>query len=84
MEYLIWLESRANWLPAVVSFLFLVRLWQAGELSGSKQIVFVVWFLMALAAQFFAPPGAIWIAGLVAQLVLAIVVVLNDRIAGIY
>ena len=68
----------------MVSFWFLLRLWRAGELFGTRLVLFTAWFLAALLAQLVAPGAAILIAGLAAQVLLAVVVVLKDRIDNIY
>jgi ABC-type thiamin/hydroxymethylpyrimidine transport system permease subunit len=67
-----------------VSLAFLVRLWRKGELFGTQGLIFCVWFVAALVMQLLAQSPGAWIAGLVAQLVLAVVLVLKDRIDSIY
>ena len=67
-----------------VSLMFLVRLWRRGELFGTQAVIFCVWFFAALVTQFLAQSPGAWIAGLAAQLVLAVVLVLKDRIDSIY
>jgi hypothetical protein len=43
-----------------------------------------VWFVVAVALQFFAQSAGIWIVGLLAQCILAIVLVLKDQIDSVY
>jgi hypothetical protein len=70
--------------PPVVSLFLLVQLWLEDELYGLRGTMFCVWFLAAGALQAFAAsPG--WSAtGLVAQALLAIVLILKRRIDRIY
>ena len=72
------------WLAAGVSVWFLVKLWLQGELIGRQQIVFCTWFIVAFMAQLLAQSPGVWIAGLVAQVFLAITVVLKDRLDNTY
>jgi hypothetical protein len=67
-----------------VSLVFLVRLWWKGELLGAQARLFYVWFVVAVALQLFAQSAGIWIMGLLAQCILAIVLVLKDQIDSIY
>jgi hypothetical protein len=67
-----------------VSLVFLVRLWRKGELFGAQARLFYVWFVVAVALQLFARSTGIWITGLFAQCILAIVLVLKDQIDSIY
>jgi hypothetical protein len=66
------------------SLLFLVRLWRKGELFGAQARLFCVWFVVAAALQLFAHSAGIWIIGLSAQCILAIVLVLKDQVDSIY
>jgi hypothetical protein len=83
MEYLVRLEARAMWLAAVVSLWFLVRLWLEGELVGTRQVVFCTWFVVAVMTQFFAQSPGVWAAGVVAQVILAITLVLKNKLDSI-
>ena len=67
-----------------VSLWFLVRLWREGELFGAQARLFCVWFVGAVALQLFAQSPGIWIIGLSAQCLLAIVLLLKDQIDSIY
>jgi len=67
-----------------VSLWFLVRLWRKSELSGAQAGLFFAWFVVAVALQLFAQSAGIWIIGLSAQCLLAIVLALKDRIDSIY
>jgi hypothetical protein len=71
-------------IPAVVSLLFLSKLWRAGELYGVQQAVFVAWFMTALAIQLASRGPGMWIAGYVGQVALAIVLVLKDQVDNIF
>ena len=66
-----------------VSLLFLVRLWSEGELYGRNGIVFCVWFVVAVGAQLLAPSVGVGILGLVAQLILAVVLILKQQLSDI-
>ena len=84
MEYLFRLQGWATLSMVGVSLVFLVRLWRKGELFGAKARLFYVWFVVAIALQLFAQSDGIWIMGLLAQCILAIVLVLKDQIDSIY
>lgn len=84
MEYLLRLKFRATVLTVGVSLLFLVRLWREGELFGAQEVIFCVWFVAALLTQLFARTSGVWIAGLAAQLALAIVLIVKQQIDDIY
>jgi len=71
-------------IPAVVSLIFLAKLWSAGELYGVQFAAFVAWFMTALALQLASSGPGMWIAGFVGQIALAIVLVSKDRIDGIF
>jgi hypothetical protein len=87
------LASRAfgqGFVPIVFSLGFLVRLWWVGELYGVGRVVFCSWFLIALAAQLIgsfqiATAGSItlYVLGLAAQSLLAIVLVLKKQLTEI-
>ena len=66
--------------PAAVSLGFLAKLWWARELYGVQQAAFVAWFMTALAIQLTSHGPGMWIAGYVAQVALAVVLVLKDQI----
>jgi len=84
MEHILSLKASATVLTIGVSLLFLVRLWLENELFGVQQAVFGSWFLIALGIQLFAHGVEAWIAGLLAQFVLAVVLVVKERMANIY
>jgi hypothetical protein len=67
-----------------VSLWFLLRLWREGELFGAQARLFCVWFVVAVAVQLSAQSAGIWIMALLAQSILAIVLVIKDRIDNIY
>jgi hypothetical protein len=65
--------------PAVVSAAMLMKLWWDGGLFGRSGAIFLTWFVVAAVMQFASSGLAWWGAGLVAQTLLAIVMVLRDR-----
>ena len=67
-------------LPALVSGGLLAKFWRDGNLFGISGTVFCAWFAGAALAQFLMPTGIIWSAGLVAQVALAIVLILKGRL----
>ena len=92
-DYLARLQAKsleAALVPAFLSLGLLLRLWWAGELYGVSGLVLCCWFLLASATQIFgwfaiASAGQItpWIVGLVAQALLAIVLVLRKQLTDI-
>ena len=70
---------RAVGFATMVCVWYLVRLWWKGELHGLQLRVFVLWFVAALAIQFASRSGWVWIAGFLAQVTLAIVLVLKHH-----
>ena len=70
---------RAAGVATIVCLWYLVRLWWKGELYGVQLRVFVLWFVAALAIQFASRSVWVWIAGFVAQVALAIVLILKDQ-----
>ena len=70
-------------LPALVSGGLLAKLWREGHLFGICGAVFCTWFAVAALTQFLMPTGSIWSVGLVAQVALAIVLVLKYRLEHI-
>jgi hypothetical protein len=70
-------------LPAAISGGLLTKLWREGNLFGVSGTVFCAWFALAALAQFLMPTGSIWSVGLVAQVALAIVLILKNRLAQI-
>ena len=67
-------------LPAIVSGGLLAKFWREGNLFGISGTIFCAWFAVAALAQFLMPTGSIWSVGLVAQVALAIVLVLKNRL----
>jgi hypothetical protein len=84
MEHLLNLQLNATLLTVGVSFVFLVRLWRENELFGAQEIIFCLWFSVALIIQIFARSVGGWIAGLLAQFALAVVLDLKEQIDNIY
>jgi len=77
-------EFQATFLTAGTSLWFLIRLWQKGEIFGKQAVLFAVWFVVALMTELLARGPGTWIAGLLAQLALAIVLILKHRMDSIY
>jgi hypothetical protein len=65
--------------PALISLTMLIKLWWDGYLFGRRAVIFITWFLVAAALQFGSRGLAGWSIGLVAQTLLAIVLVLRRR-----
>jgi hypothetical protein len=82
--FLPYLARRGIFLPVLVSLWFLVRLWREGELFGAQEVLFCVWFVVALVAQLTGRSTGVWLAGLLAQVALATVLVLKQQIDEIY
>jgi hypothetical protein len=71
-------------LPIIVSLSTLVGLWWEEELYGGVGTLFCVWFVIAAVTQLFARSTGVWAVGLVAQVALAIVLVLKKRIDDVW
>lgn len=71
-------------IPALVSGILLMSLWRQAEIFGWRQVVFAAWFFVALMLQFFTPSGSLWLIGLLAQVALALVLVMKERINHMY
>jgi len=84
VEYVFRLQGWATLSMVGVSLVFLVRLWRKGELFGTQASLLCVWFVVAAALQLLAQSAGMWIMGLLAQCLLAIVLVLKDRIDSTY
>lgn len=76
--YLYALRRRAA-LPTIVCLILLVRLWWKGELYGVHQRVFLLWFAGALAVQLATRNIWVWLAGFLAQIALALVLILRGQ-----
>ena len=83
-EFLPYLARRGIFIPILVSLWCLVRLWREAELYGWKEVVFPIWFVIALVAQLFGSNTGIWVAGVLAQVVLAVILVLKQQIDKIH
>ena len=81
MPYLV---SHGVFVPILVSLWYLLRLSREAELFGAQLVVFAVWFVVAFVLQMFARTAGPWIVGLLAQVALAIVLILKQRVADIY
>ena len=75
--------QRAIFLPIFVSLWYLILLWREGELFGKTGTLFCVWFAAATVVQLFAPSIGPATAGMLAQVVLAIVLVLKQQLSEI-
>jgi hypothetical protein len=63
-----------------VSLFFLVRLWLESELFGKAGMLFLVWFVLAASAQLLTQSTTLWVVGFLAQVALAIVLVLKQKL----
>jgi hypothetical protein len=79
-----YLARRGVYTPIFVSLWLLVRLWREGELFGRSGTAFCVWFVLAAVAQLFAPTASVWLVGLLAQVALAIVLVVKQQLSKLY
>jgi hypothetical protein len=77
-------QFRATSLTVAVSLWLLIRLWREGELYGRQELLFSVWFVVALLIQLVARTPGAWVTGLLAQLALAIVLILKHQMDSIY
>ena len=68
--------------PAVVSAGLLAKLWRDRHLFGVSGTIFCGWFAVAALAQFLWAAGVIRLIGLLAQVALAIVLVLKNQLHG--
>jgi hypothetical protein len=84
VEQAVRLQSTATVLTIAVSALFLVRLWREAELHGAQEVIFGLWFVIAAIIELLARGPLVWIVGLVAQLLLAVTLVLKDQMDNIY
>ena len=71
-------------LPATVCLVFLAKLWWEGELTGRQQALFVAWLLVGASLQFASRDPWMWIAGFTGQIMLAIVLVVKERLDNIF
>jgi hypothetical protein len=69
------------WVPAIASAALMALLWAQDELSGRAPLIFVSWFLLALAAQYLGTiTSVLWIVGLALQTALAAFLLLKHQI----
>ena len=71
-------------IPALVSLWFLLALSRDGDLLGWRRLVAVVWFAVAFMLQMFVQHYFVSLLGLLAQVALAIVLVLKYQFEGVY
>ena len=69
------------WVPAVASGLLMALLWVQDGLEGRALILLPIWFLLALAAQYFGTTTGVWIVGLALQTVLAIFLLMKHQLS---
>jgi hypothetical protein len=79
-----YLASHGMFLPILVSLWYLLRLSREAALSGAQLVVFGVWFAVAFVLQMFARTTGVWVVGLLAQVALAIVLMLKQQSDDIY
>jgi hypothetical protein len=80
---LLWANRRGAVIPILISLWFLVRLWRANELFGKAAIIAASWWALATIIQLFASGPGMWITGLLAQVALAILLVLKQKMSDI-
>jgi hypothetical protein len=83
VDLLLVYKRLATVLTIGASLFFLVRLRGEDELHGPSGMIFCAWFLVAAGAQTLAPSLGVWILGLVAQSILAIVLMLKQQLSDI-
>jgi hypothetical protein len=70
------------WVPAVTSAALITLLRAHDQTSGRALVFLASWFVLALIAQYVGTAsGAVWIAGLVLQTVLAVFLLLKHRLS---
>ena len=77
------LSRRASIVSIAVSLWYLIQLWRARELWGAQEAIFGLWFATAVLVQMLATSLWLWIAGLVAQVLLAVVLIVKKRMDDI-
>jgi len=68
-------------IPVIVSGLYLFGEMTSGALTGSHLVILATWFLAAIYLQFLGGSTGLWVAGLVAQVFLAIYLRLRATLA---
>jgi hypothetical protein len=71
-------------LPTVVCVWYLVRLWWEAELYGVQEVVFTLWFIVSLVTELVSQNTLMWIAGFLAQVGLAIVLVMKSHMDDVW
>ena len=74
------LYSLIFWFPAITNVIFLKASWDAEAIYGKLAALAILWFLVALYLQVFARSPAMWAAGLVMQVALAVVLIIRWKI----
>ena len=68
------------WAPAIASAILLALVLGRDGFSGRTPSLLASWFLLALTAQYVGTAASVtWMAGLVSQTVLAVVLLLNAK-----
>jgi hypothetical protein len=68
------------WIPAIASAALMALVWAQGALSGRAPL-FLAWFLLAFAAQYFGTIASVlWVVGLALQTALAAFLLLKHRL----
>ena len=75
---------RAVILPTVVCLWYLIKLWREAELYGVQGAVFTLWFVISLVTELVSQSTSIWIAGFLAQVGLAIMLVMKSHMDDIW
>jgi hypothetical protein len=75
-----YLGRQGIFIPVAVSVWYLGRLWREGELYGTSGTLFCAWFVVALLLQMSAPGPLLWIVGVLAQVALAVTLILRQQL----
>lgn len=67
------------WAPALASLALLVMLWNMHELLGWSPAIFGIWFVVAVTLQYVLAGVWFWLAGLLLQAALAMVLSVKWR-----
>lgn len=70
-------------IPVFASLWFLFALRRAAELSGWREAVYWIWFVVALLIQLLARPWYLWLTGLLAQVALALVLTITYKVDSV-
>ena len=80
----LWWVRQAIILPPMVCVWYLIKLWRKAELYGVQEVAFSLWFVVSLVTELASRSTGLWIAGLLGQVSLAIVLILKDQMDDIW